>query len=144
MIVRGMKAGTQNLNSSTLQSFPLLKPKTCQSSLLTQKVVAQPHARRPAIIRVQPSAFAPASVRQGGFRTRLKSQQSRLGNRITDGAYGATMEAIQNDEMPSFYFMHPPSLHYGAASRPHLVALHAHRSPPGHCAEMIQQGVFFF
>jgi hypothetical protein len=26
------------------------------------------------------------------------------------------MNAIRHDELPSFYFMHPPSLHYGAAS----------------------------
>jgi predicted RNA-binding Zn-ribbon protein involved in translation (DUF1610 family) len=40
-----------------------------------------------------------------GFWFQLKSQKSRIGSSITDGAYGAMMEAIQNDEAPSYYFM---------------------------------------
>jgi type II restriction enzyme len=35
----------------------------------------------------------------------LKSQKSRLGDSITDGAYAAMMDAIRHDELPSFYFM---------------------------------------
>jgi uncharacterized protein YecA (UPF0149 family) len=42
-------------------------------------------------------------------------QKSRLGESITDGAYVAMMNALRHDETPNFYFMHPPSLHYGAA-----------------------------
>src|SRR5271156_5907352 len=40
------------------------------------------------------------------FWFQLKSQKSRIGNSITDGAYGAMMDAIKRDETPSFYFMH--------------------------------------
>ena len=50
-----------------------------------------------------------------GFKYQLKGQKSRIGSSITDGAYGAMMEAVQNDEAPSYYFMHPPPSHYGAA-----------------------------
>ncbi len=39
------------------------------------------------------------------FWYQLKSQKSRIGDFITDGAYRAMMQAIQNDELPSFYFM---------------------------------------
>ncbi len=35
----------------------------------------------------------------------LKSQKSRLGESITDGAYAAMMYAIRHDETPNFYFM---------------------------------------
>ena len=35
----------------------------------------------------------------------LKSQKSRLGESITDGAYAAMMNAIRHDETPNFYFM---------------------------------------
>jgi type II restriction enzyme len=45
------------------------------------------------------------SARQGGFWFQLKSQKSRLGDSITDGAYAAMMNAIRQDEMPSLYFM---------------------------------------
>jgi hypothetical protein len=45
------------------------------------------------------------SARQGGFWYQLKSQKSRLGESITDGAYAAMMNAIRHDELPSFYFM---------------------------------------
>jgi type II restriction enzyme len=41
-----------------------------------------------------------------GFWYQLKSKQSRIGNSITDGAYGVMMEAIRNDALPSFYFLH--------------------------------------
>jgi type II restriction enzyme len=41
-----------------------------------------------------------------GFWFQLKSKQSRIGNSITDGAYGAMMEAIKNDRAPSFFFLH--------------------------------------
>ena len=41
-----------------------------------------------------------------GFWYQLKSQKIRIGNSITDGAYCAMMEAIRNDETPSFYFLH--------------------------------------
>jgi type II restriction enzyme len=40
-----------------------------------------------------------------GFWYQLKSQKTRIGNQINDGAYRAMMEAIQNDKAPSFYFM---------------------------------------
>jgi type II restriction enzyme len=36
----------------------------------------------------------------------LKGQKTRIGNSITDGAYEAMMDAIQNDRTPNFYFMH--------------------------------------
>jgi len=39
------------------------------------------------------------------FWFQLKSQQARIGNLITDGAYGAMMEAIKNDRTPNFFFM---------------------------------------
>jgi type II restriction enzyme len=39
------------------------------------------------------------------FWFQLKSQQTRIGNPITDGAYGAMMEAIKNDRTPNFFFM---------------------------------------
>jgi type II restriction enzyme len=40
-----------------------------------------------------------------GFWYQLKSQKTRIGNSITDGAYGAMMEAIKNDRSPNFFFM---------------------------------------
>ena len=40
-----------------------------------------------------------------GFWYQLKSQKSRLGDSITDGAYAAMVDAIKRDELPSFYFM---------------------------------------
>ena len=40
------------------------------------------------------------------FRYQLKGQQTRFGNHINDGAYGAMMNAIREDETPNFYFMH--------------------------------------
>ena len=39
------------------------------------------------------------------FLFQLKSQKSRIGDSITDGAYAAMMNAIRHDELPSFYFM---------------------------------------
>ena len=39
------------------------------------------------------------------FWFQLKSQKSRIGDNITDGAYTAMMNAIKRDELPSFYFM---------------------------------------
>jgi type II restriction enzyme len=39
------------------------------------------------------------------FWFQLKSQKSRLGESITDGAYAAMMNAIRHDETPNFYFM---------------------------------------
>jgi type II restriction enzyme len=39
------------------------------------------------------------------FKYQLKSQKSRIGESITDGAYAAMMNAIRHDELPSFYFM---------------------------------------
>jgi len=39
------------------------------------------------------------------FWFQLKSQKSRIGDSITDGAYAAMMNAIRHDELPSFYFM---------------------------------------
>ncbi|MGA2802316.1 MAG: DpnI domain-containing protein [Verrucomicrobiota bacterium] len=41
-----------------------------------------------------------------GFWYQLKSQKTRIGSSITDGAYGAMMEAIKNDRTPNFYFLH--------------------------------------
>ena len=42
---------------------------------------------------------------EGKFWYQLKSQKSRIGDSITDGAYAAMMNAIRHDELPSFYFM---------------------------------------
>jgi len=39
------------------------------------------------------------------FWFQLKSQKSRIGDSITDGAYRAMMDAIRHDETPNFYFM---------------------------------------
>jgi type II restriction enzyme len=41
-----------------------------------------------------------------GFWYQLKSQKTRIGKYVSDGAYGAMMEAIRNDETPNFYFLH--------------------------------------
>jgi type II restriction enzyme len=41
-----------------------------------------------------------------GFWFQLKSKKSRIGNTITDGAYGAMMEAIKEDRSPNFFFLH--------------------------------------
>jgi type II restriction enzyme len=41
-----------------------------------------------------------------GFWFQLKSQKSRIGSSITDGAYGAMMEAIKEDRAPNFFFLH--------------------------------------
>ena len=40
-----------------------------------------------------------------GFWYQLKSQKTRIGNSIMDGAYGAMMEAIKHDRSPNFFFM---------------------------------------
>ena len=40
------------------------------------------------------------------FWYQLKGQKTRLGRQITDGAYKAMMDAIQNDQTPNFLFMH--------------------------------------
>jgi type II restriction enzyme len=40
-----------------------------------------------------------------GFWYQLKSQKTHIGNSITDGAYGAMMEAIKHDRSPNFFFM---------------------------------------
>jgi type II restriction enzyme len=40
------------------------------------------------------------------FWYQLKGQKTRIGNSVTDGAYEAMMDAIQNDRTPNFYFMH--------------------------------------
>ena len=39
------------------------------------------------------------------FWYQLKSQKTRLGDSITDGAYRAMMDAVRQDKLPSFYFM---------------------------------------
>ncbi len=39
------------------------------------------------------------------FWYQLKGQQSRIGDYINDGAYGAMMDAIRNDATPNFFFM---------------------------------------
>jgi type II restriction enzyme len=41
-----------------------------------------------------------------GFWFQLKSKKTRIGNTITDGAYGAMMEAIKEDRSPNFFFLH--------------------------------------
>lgn len=41
-----------------------------------------------------------------GFWFQLKSKKSPIGATITDGAYGAMMDAIQNDRAPNFFFLH--------------------------------------
>ncbi len=48
------------------------------------------------------------------FDFQLKGQKTPFRSSITDGAYGAMMDAIRNDALPSFYFLHyeilnPPS-----------------------------------
>ena len=47
--------------------------------------------------------------RSAGRRTpragRTRSLQSRIGNKISDGAFEAMLEAIQTDRTPNFYFM---------------------------------------
>jgi type II restriction enzyme len=40
------------------------------------------------------------------FWFQLKSKKTRIGNTITDGAYGAMMEAIKEDRSPNFFFLH--------------------------------------
>jgi len=40
-----------------------------------------------------------------GLWYQLKGQQSHIGNRINDGAYGAMLEAIHRDATPNFFFM---------------------------------------
>lgn len=40
-----------------------------------------------------------------GFWYQLKSKKTRIGNSIADGAYGAMIEAINNDRAPNFFFM---------------------------------------
>jgi type II restriction enzyme len=40
------------------------------------------------------------------FLYQLKSKQSPICNSITDGAYSSMMEAVRNDALPSFYFLH--------------------------------------
>lgn len=40
------------------------------------------------------------------FWYQLKGQKSRIGSRIVDGAYGAMMDAIRNDQTPNFLFLH--------------------------------------
>ena len=39
------------------------------------------------------------------FDYQLKGQKSRIGDHITDGAYGAMIEAIRRDATPNFFFM---------------------------------------
>ena len=41
-----------------------------------------------------------------GFWYQLKGQRTRLGKTVSDGAYGAMMDAIRMDETPNFYFLH--------------------------------------
>ena len=41
-----------------------------------------------------------------GFWYQLKSKKSPIGKSITDGAYGAMMEAIQEDRAPNYFFLH--------------------------------------
>jgi hypothetical protein len=45
----------------------------------------------------------------------FRSQKSRFGDSITDGAYAAMMNAIHHDEMPGFYF--PQSIFNAEAQR---------------------------
>ncbi len=40
-----------------------------------------------------------------GYWYQLKSQKTRIGDIINDGAYQAMMDAIENDRTPNFYFM---------------------------------------
>jgi type II restriction enzyme len=41
-----------------------------------------------------------------GFWFQLKSKKTRIGNTVTDGAYGAMMDAIKEDRSPNFFFLH--------------------------------------
>src|ERR1700690_1579855 len=71
------------------------------------------------------------------FWFQLKSQKSRIGDSITDGAYAAMMNAIRHDELPSFYFMQyeivrspsPPSP-TGERARGEVVRLKSPRPNP--------------
>jgi type II restriction enzyme len=71
-----------------------------------------------------------------GFWYQLKSQKSRIGDSITDGAYAAMMNAIRHDELPSFYFMQyaivspsPPSP-TGERARGEVVRIKSPRPDP--------------
>ena len=65
-----------------------------------------PNCSSPKLSRLQNNTKASDySCPACGFWYQLKGQQSRIGERINDGAYAAMMEAIRHDETPNFYFM---------------------------------------
>ena len=65
-----------------------------------------PNCSSPKLIWLEPGHPASDySCPACGFWYQLKSQKSRIGDSITDGAYAAMMNAIRYDQLPSFYFM---------------------------------------
>ena len=71
------------------------------------QIVQLPNCAAPKLSRLQNNTKASDfSCPACGFWYQLKGQKTRLGDSITDGAYAAMMEAIQNDQTPNFYFLH--------------------------------------
>ena len=65
-----------------------------------------PNCSSPKLSRLRNNTKASDySCESCGSWYQLKGQQSRIGNRINDGAYAAMVEAILRDETPNFYFM---------------------------------------
>jgi type II restriction enzyme len=65
-----------------------------------------PNCTSPKLTWLEPGHSASDySCPKCNFWFQLKSQKSRIGDSITDGAYAAMMNAIKRDELPSFYFM---------------------------------------
>jgi type II restriction enzyme len=65
-----------------------------------------PNCSSPKLTWLQPGHPASDySCPRCGFWYQLKSQRAPIRDSITDGAYGAMMKAIRNDEAPSYYFM---------------------------------------
>jgi type II restriction enzyme len=66
-----------------------------------------PNCASPSLSRLRNNAKASDySCPRCGFLYQLKGQKSRIGKSVSDGAYGAMMEAIRKDETPNFYFLH--------------------------------------
>jgi type II restriction enzyme len=66
-----------------------------------------PNCASPNLARLQNNAKASDySCPKCGCWFQLKGQRTRLGKTISDGAYGAMMNAIRMDETPNFYFLH--------------------------------------
>ena len=72
----------------------------------SEKNLFCPNCSSPKLTSLEPGHPASDySCPDCGFWYQLKSQKSRIGDSITDGAYAAMMNAIRQDELPSFYFM---------------------------------------